>query len=176
MNRWDKYFYNIAKSVAQNSRCLSKQIGVVIVKDHFILSTGYNGPPSGFPNPKTKEFNRICSSIAPYNRHLIVKEDSDECPRHMWNFDSGEGVNFCPCAHAEQNAISRAAQLGHPLLNSTIYIVASIAPCLNCSYLIVNSGIKEVVATELKPYEQEGFNSTIIFEQCGIKYRLYDLE
>lgn len=46
MNKWDEYFIKMAKVVASRSSCLSRQIGVVVVKDEkFPVSTGYNGPP-----------------------------------------------------------------------------------------------------------------------------------
>ncbi len=39
----DKNFLNIAKELSFASKCVSKQVGAVIVKDGRILSTGYNG-------------------------------------------------------------------------------------------------------------------------------------
>ena len=46
----DKNFINIAKELATASKCVSKQVGAVIVKNGRILSTGYNGTPAGFIN------------------------------------------------------------------------------------------------------------------------------
>jgi len=52
MNRpiWDTYFINIAAEVAQRATCPRAQVGAVIVKDHRIISTGYNGAPAGEPH------------------------------------------------------------------------------------------------------------------------------
>ena len=47
---WDTYFLNIAKEVATRSTCPRASVGAVIVKDNHILSTGYNGAPSGEPH------------------------------------------------------------------------------------------------------------------------------
>lgn len=47
---WDSYFMNIAKEVASRSTCPRASVGAVIVKDNRILSTGYNGAPSGEPH------------------------------------------------------------------------------------------------------------------------------
>lgn len=44
---WDEYFYRFCVTAAGNSKCLSRKIGAVIVRDKTILSTGYNGPPRG---------------------------------------------------------------------------------------------------------------------------------
>jgi dCMP deaminase len=46
----DENFINIALELASASKCVSKQVGAVIVKDGRILSTGYNGTPAGFTN------------------------------------------------------------------------------------------------------------------------------
>ena len=46
----DQSFINIAKEIALASKCVSKQVGAVIVKDGRILSTGYNGTPAGYKN------------------------------------------------------------------------------------------------------------------------------
>lgn len=47
---WDKYFINIAQVVARRSTCPRAQVGAVIVKDHRIISTGYNGAPAREPH------------------------------------------------------------------------------------------------------------------------------
>lgn len=53
---WDDYFFRIAAEVATRATCPRAQIGAVLVKDHKILSCGYNGPPSGAPHcPETPE-------------------------------------------------------------------------------------------------------------------------
>ena len=44
---WDTYFINIAKEVAQRASCPRASVGAVIVKDHRIISTGYNGAAAG---------------------------------------------------------------------------------------------------------------------------------
>lgn len=46
---WHSYFINIAKMVAQKSKDKKKQVGAVLVShsNNRIISTGYNGLPSG---------------------------------------------------------------------------------------------------------------------------------
>lgn len=44
---WDEYFLNIADAVALRSSCPRLSVGAVLVKDHRIVSTGYNGAPPG---------------------------------------------------------------------------------------------------------------------------------
>ena len=44
---WDEYFLNIAVEVAKRSTCDRAHVGAVLVKDKRILTTGFNGSPSG---------------------------------------------------------------------------------------------------------------------------------
>lgn len=44
---WDEYFMCIALQVATRATCDRKHVGAVIVRDRFILSTGYNGSIPG---------------------------------------------------------------------------------------------------------------------------------
>ncbi|MDL1972667.1 MAG: cytidine deaminase, partial [Deltaproteobacteria bacterium] len=44
---WDEYFMSIARLVAERSTCLRRKVGAILVKEKRILTTGYNGAPSG---------------------------------------------------------------------------------------------------------------------------------
>ena len=44
---WDEYFLEISQLVSKRSTCLRRAVGAVLVKDKRILSSGYNGSPSG---------------------------------------------------------------------------------------------------------------------------------
>jgi len=47
---WDQYFMGIAFKVAKRSTCPRARVGTIIVRDKRILTTGYNGAPSGLPH------------------------------------------------------------------------------------------------------------------------------
>ena len=47
---WDEYFLNISREVAKRATCLRGKIGVVLVRNKRIISTGYNGSPKGLPH------------------------------------------------------------------------------------------------------------------------------
>ena len=53
------------------------------------------------------------------------------------------------CGHSEENAIVQAAKNGIPTLGSTLYSTHS--PCTYCSKMIINAGIKKVVASTPYP-------------------------
>ena len=82
-------------------------------------------------------------------------------------------------AHAEANAIAQAARNGVCLKNSTI-ILTALYPCSNCAKLIVQAGIKNVLAPRMRAGEvndlwvQEKVTSETIFKECGVKVELYD--
>ena len=44
---WDDYFLKMAETACLRSTCLRAQFGAVLVKNHTIISTGYNGAASG---------------------------------------------------------------------------------------------------------------------------------
>ncbi len=113
----DKNFINIAKEIASASKCVSKQVGAVIVKDGRILSTGYNGTPPGYIN---------CTD---YWDGEYTKD------HHNWSKTYE--------IHAEMNAIIWAARKGISIENATIYV--TLEPCSECSKNLIASGIKRIV-------------------------------
>jgi dCMP deaminase len=46
----DTRYIRMARIWAENSYCVRRQVGALIVKDKMIISDGYNGTPSGFEN------------------------------------------------------------------------------------------------------------------------------
>ena len=53
----DLRYLRIARIWAENSYCLRRQVGALVVKDKMIISDGYNGTPSGFENVCEDENN-----------------------------------------------------------------------------------------------------------------------
>lgn len=47
---WNSYFMKIAQTIAQRSTCDRANVGAVLVKDKRILTTEFNGSPSGLPH------------------------------------------------------------------------------------------------------------------------------
>ena len=117
---WDDYFMGIAKVVSLRSNCVKRKVAAVVVKDRRIISTGYNGTPRGVKN---------CNEGG--------------CPRCNGFASSGTKLDECLCSHGEENAITQSAYHGVNIGGSTVYTTFS--PCLLCTKMIINSGIKEVV-------------------------------
>ncbi|MFM2201154.1 MAG: hypothetical protein RL040_354 [Bacteroidota bacterium] len=49
--RYDRAYLKMASEWAELSHCTRKKVGALLVRDNMIISDGYNGTPSGFPNP-----------------------------------------------------------------------------------------------------------------------------
>ncbi len=108
----DMRYMRMARIWAENSYCIRRQVGALIVKDKMIISDGYNGTPSGFEN--------ICEDETGKTKAYVL--------------------------HAEANAITKLAKSANSGDGATLYVTAS--PCLECSKLIIQAGIRRVVYSE----------------------------
>lgn len=144
MERMDKvtYYMNICFAVSLRSTCIRRKVGAIIVKDNRILSTGYNGAPSGLENC-------ICNP--------------DVCYRSKHNIPSGQDLHLCRANHAEVNAIMSALKTGEDLTGAAIYVTTH--PCSNCAKMIIQSGIQEIYFIE--GYEDDF--SKMLIEEAGLK-------
>ena len=145
MNKWDDRFMEMCRLTATWSSCLRRQIGSVIVKDKRIMTTGYNGAPTGMKTCREK----------------------GECLREKMNIPSGTRAEMCYAAHAEENAILQAAKLGISIDGATLYCTHQ--PCSVCAKMIVNSGIRRVVYEQGYP---DAF-SLEIFGESGVILEKY---
>ena len=108
----DYLYMRMARTWAENSYCVRRKVGALLVKDQMIISDGYNGTPSGFEN--------ICEDENNVSKPYVL--------------------------HAEANALTKVARSNNSSNGATLYVTAS--PCLECSKLIIQSGIKRVVYGE----------------------------
>lgn len=125
---WDEYFLDIAQLVAKRSTCLRRSVGAVVVKDKRILTTGYNGAPSGLSH---------CAETG--------------CLRQQMGIPSGQRHELCRALHAEMNALLQAAHYGISVHGGVMYCTNQ--PCIICAKMIVNAGITRVVVASGYPDE-----------------------
>jgi len=116
---WETYFMNITDLVAKRSTCLRRAVGAIIVKDKRILSTGYNGAPTGL---------RHCLEVG--------------CLREQLGVESGKMHELCRGIHAEQNAIIQAAYHGVSVKDASLFCTNQ--PCSICARMIINAGIRKI--------------------------------
>lgn len=148
MDKWDSRFMKMADFIGSWSSCYqeNRQVGAVIVRDKRIITTGYNGAPSGVKSCKEK----------------------GECLRKKLNIASGTRLESCYAVHAEQNAIAQAAKLGESVDGATIYVTHQ--PCTICTKMIINSGIKKVIYRNGYPDEF----SKVLLDEAGVTLIKFD--
>lgn len=148
MDKWDYRFMEMAHLVSSWSSCHNdcRAVGAVVVKDKRVMTTGYNGAPSGIKTCKEKGF----------------------CIRRKLNIPSGTRAEICYAVHAEQNAVAQAAKLGTSIDNATLYCTHQ--PCSICAKIIINAGIKRIVYEQGYPDE---FSLELINE-AGVQLEKYE--
>lgn len=130
----DKQYLRIAKIWSNNSYAIRRKVGAIVVKDNMIISDGYNGTPSGFEN--------VCEDI----RNIELFLDDEEAMRQKLIDYKNKGADLITrphVLHAEANAISKLARSNNNSIGAALYVTHE--PCLECSKLIIQSGISRVV-------------------------------
>ncbi len=119
----DKYFMLIAMAVRNRANCKGNRVGVVIVRNNRIISTGYNGTPENMMN--------------------CLDGGCLRCNNRDKQFKSGEAYDLCICVHAEQNAVLAAARFGIAIAGSTVY--STLRPCFGCAKEMLQAEVERVV-------------------------------
>lgn len=140
MNDLDKKYMLMAIEESKNANCAKGKVGAIIVKNDKILGKGNNSVPIGV-KPCTEE----------------------TCIRKLLKLKAGERQELCRVVHAEQNAILNALFEKNDLKESTIYVTKS--PCMICSKLLINAGIKKVFYANKYP-DEEAFK---ILNEAGVE-------
>lgn len=153
-NKLKLTYRNMLELLEHNSTCSRVKVASIIVKDGRIISTGWNGVPSGFKH---------CEDI--FKKDLIPCESSgfktiykiydDEVTAEEWykkHHEFSEKYEL----HAEQNSIAFAAKNNISTQGASIFI--TITPCSNCAKLILQSGIKKVYYKDIYDRSSEGFD------------------
>lgn len=111
-------YMKTAQIFAELSHARRLHVGAIVVKDDRIISIGYNGMPAGWENDCEYKHYSIGN---PNDFELKTKPE---------------------VLHAESNAISKLARSSESGEGATMFITH--APCIECSKLIFQSGIKKV--------------------------------
>jgi len=120
----DKYFLEIASTVAKRSTCMRRSVGCVLVdsKNH-IVATGYNGVPSKF----THCLDSPCEGAFSL---------------------SGTDLDLCNALHAEVNAFLQLRS------DDVLTAYLTVSPCFSCAKMFANSNVECIVAKELYVHEK----------------------
>jgi dCMP deaminase len=131
-----------AKVFAELSHARRLHVGAIVVKDDRIISIGYNGMPAGWDNN--------CEDIVwdPGAGGWLDPEEFDaKYPYEGWNERAQRNVRYGlktkpEVLHAESNAIAKLAKANDSGDGADIFVTH--APCIDCSKLILQSGIRRV--------------------------------
>lgn len=148
---WDEYFFAIVDAVSARSHDENTHYGCVIVDErNRIVSTGYNGFPTGVDDAKL-----------PSNREDKLEIDIDGFNETVTKYDV--------MVHAEINAITSSHR---NLAGCKLYITAF--PCLNCCKIIIASGIRKVVYKNMNRGAQYQIGTSMfLFEQAGVECKQF---
>ena len=105
--RYDNAYMRMAEEWSKLSHCTRKNVGALIVKDRMIISDGYNGTPSGFPN--------ICENVQGETHWYVLHAEANAITKLARSINSAEGstlyITLSPCRDCAklilQSGISR---------------------------------------------------------------------
>jgi len=89
----DRRYLAMAQIWGQNSYCVRRKVGALLVKDKMIISDGYNGTPSGFEN--------ICEDEHQVTKPYVLHAEANAITKVAKSNNSSEGSTmYCtasPC-------------------------------------------------------------------------------
>ncbi|HJB84963.1 MAG TPA: dCMP deaminase family protein [Candidatus Alistipes merdigallinarum] len=89
----DIRYIKMARIWAENSYCVRRQVGALLVKNKMIISDGYNGTPSGFEN--------ICEDESGKTKPYVLHAEANAITKVAKSNNSSEGstlyVTSSPC-------------------------------------------------------------------------------
>jgi dCMP deaminase len=137
------YYMQIAELTSQLSYAKRLQVGAVIVKGNQILSSGFNGMPSGWENVcETKEY------MTDVGGRSATEEIETQWPYQEFSTADGATirryrlVSKPETMHAERNCLDKVAASNESTAGATL--LTTHAPCLECAKSIYNTGITTV--------------------------------
>ena len=89
----DRRYLRMAMVWAENSYCVRRKVGALVVKDKMIISDGYNGTPSGFEN--------ICEDDNNVTKPYVLHAEANAITKLARSSNNSDGatlyVTASPC-------------------------------------------------------------------------------
>ncbi len=102
---------------------------------------------------------------------MIISDGYNGTPSGFENICEDEtGITKSYVLHAEANAITKVAKSNNSSEDATLYVTTS--PCMECSKLIIQAGIKKVVFSE----KYRITNGLEILERAGIELKQIEID
>ena len=142
----------LLSTLEEASTCLSRKVGAIITdKTDNILGCGYNGAPINLQSCANKGY----------------------CIRKKNNIKSGECLDMCRAVHAEERAILNIAipeVNSLPIDNKPYRLYVSCMPCARCTKLLIEAGIKEIIAFD----EYNSEYTKQLLDEADVRYKILD--
>lgn len=71
--QFDRRYLRMARIWAENSYCIRRKVGALIVKERMVISDGYNGTPTGFENNCEDEAGNTKAYVLHAEANAITK-------------------------------------------------------------------------------------------------------
>ena len=146
----DTAFLDVADRLSKLSKCQSKQVCALAVRNGRIISTGLNGSVAGGLN---------CADVFPHGVN-----EANRTEHRAWSAHNE--------VHAEENLVGEAAAHGIRLRGCTIYV--SMQPCQKCSTYLASIGSERVVYRHAYDFGDAKF-SEALFRRCSILFDQHPL-
>jgi dCMP deaminase len=92
-HKLDQRYMRMARIWAENSYCVRRQVGALIVKDKMIISDGYNGTPAGFEN--------VCENEDGFTKPYVLHAEANAITKIARSNNNSNGatlyVTTSPC-------------------------------------------------------------------------------
>jgi len=92
-HKLDLRYLRMARIWAENSYCIRRKVGCLVVKDKMIISDGYNGTPSGFEN--------ICEDDSNITKPYVLHAEANAITKLARSSNNSDGatlyVTASPC-------------------------------------------------------------------------------
>jgi deoxycytidylate deaminase/dephospho-CoA kinase len=164
-----------AYAVSQQSSCLKRKVGAVIVDaSGNIIASGFNEVPS-YGRPCEGQHGRCFRDLAwdkffPELKQLLPEaEAKQDAVRHLFR-RKFKILDYCQSLHAEENAIVNLARNGRSVPMEECKLYTTTYPCRLCANKIVNLGIKHIIY--LEPYPDEA--AKIILGHAAVKDEFFE--
>jgi dCMP deaminase len=144
---WDEYFMDLAHMAATRSTCPRRHVGAVLIRDHKVLGTAYNGSPSDTAS---------CLEEGCMVQDYYEQDDQGEIARKQ---------RCIRAIHAEQNLFLFTDQADRQ--GAALYVTDQ--PCWTCANMIANSGIESVVYH--RPYRKDFVKVAALMAKKKIQFR-----
>ena len=176
----DTAYINVAYAISQLSVARRKKVGAILVAaGGGIIAEGYNGTPSGFDNncENALYYYGTCPEIRQEKAWIdkfCIKQTNGTWLSPANAIITELLITKKEVLHAESNAITKVAQSTNSSTGATLFV--TLAPCFDCSKLIIQAGIKRVVYAEMYKTDdgQPKLDGIELLTKAGIKVDKYE--